>query len=75
MLVGNPAVLLDRNWAIRIVGTRGVNRSPKILDLRESSNPIRTSVGQPIFPWTIFGQVIIAKHTHSRPLCLWSTIQ
>ena len=40
------------------VPIRGVNRSPKILDLRKCPNPIRTSVGHPIFSWTIFGQAI-----------------
>ena len=35
----------------------------KKLDLRKSRNTIRNSVGQRIFPWTIFGQAIIAKLT------------
>ena len=45
------------------VTTRGVKRGPKFLDLRKSPNPIRTSVGQPIFSWTIFGHGFIANLT------------
>ena len=30
------------------------------MDLRKSPNLIRTSVGQPVLPWTIFGQAVIA---------------
>ena len=44
--------------------TRGVNRSPKILDLRKCPNPIRNSVGHLIFSWKVFfGSLIIATFT------------
>ena len=39
------------------VGIRDVNWSPKILDLRKGA--IRTSVGQPIFSWRIFGRSLV----------------
>ena len=35
---------------------RGVNQSPKFLELRKSASQIRTSVNQSIFSWTIFRQ-------------------
>ena len=57
--------------------SRGVNRSPKILDLRKCPNLIRTSVGHLIFSLTIFEQVISYSKFHAffDPLGLWCTIQ
>ena len=56
---------------------RGVNRSPKFLDLRKCPNPIRTSVGHPIFSWTIFGQNFSCSKFYAfvDALGLWSTIR
>ena len=53
-----------RVWS---VSTRGVNWSPKILDLRKCPNPVRASVDHPIFSWTIFEQAI----SHSKFLTPW----
>ena len=41
-----------------LISDRGVNRNPKILDLRKCPKPIQTSVGHPIFTWTVFGTAI-----------------
>ena len=45
--------------------TRGVNRRPKIVDLRKCPNPIRTLVGHLIFSWAIFGQAISHGKFHA----------
>ena len=56
-LSGTPA---SRQSAMIIdcVQIRGVNRSLKFGTSEKSPSPFRTSVGQPIFSWTIFGQAI-----------------
>ena len=56
------------------VGIRDGNRSPKISDLRKCPNPIRTSVGHPIFSWTIFGRAIsLTNSTHFSTLWVYGT--
>ena len=42
--------------------TKCVNRSPKSLDLQKFPNPIRTSVGHPIFSWTIFDNFCLSLY-------------
>ena len=49
--------------------TRGVNRSPKILDLRKCPNPIRNSVGHLIFSWKVFRVINYSKfHAFFDPM-------
>ena len=45
--------------------TRVVNQNPKFLDFRKSPNPIRTSVGFPIFSWTVFEPAISYSKFHA----------
>ena len=56
--VGGPAPPVTRVIVIYSVQTRGANRSKKKSQLRKSPSTIQTSVGQPIFSWTIFGQAL-----------------
>ena len=59
------------------IPTRGVNRSPIFSDLRKSPSPIRNSVGQPIFSWTMFWQAISYSKAHAflDLIGLWTTIK
>ena len=41
------------------------------MDLRKCLNPIRTSVGHPVFSWTIFGQGINCSKIHAF-FTLWA---
>ena len=52
---------------------RGINRSPKISDLRKSASPIWTSDGPPVFSWIIFGQAKVTCFLNH--IGLWTTIQ
>ena len=76
-VTGRVGMVMERSLILCSVHTRGVNRSPKISELRKCPNTIRTLVGHPIFSWTSFGQAISCRKFHAFHdlIGLWSANQ